>query len=57
MSLCEDPCEFTNACADTAKCQVKRQARFQLFYLAFETGGRRANRSVRRRPPSKVTLF
>lgn len=23
MSRCEDPCEFTNACADTAKCQAK----------------------------------
>ncbi|RZC36340.1 EGF 3 domain containing protein [Asbolus verrucosus] len=23
MSLCQDPCEFTNACADTAKCQSK----------------------------------
>lgn len=23
MSVCQDPCEFTNACAATAKCQAK----------------------------------
>lgn len=23
MSVCQDPCEFTNACASTAKCQAK----------------------------------
>lgn len=23
MSVCQDPCEFTNACATTAKCQAK----------------------------------
>lgn len=23
MAVCQDPCEFTNACAKTAKCQAK----------------------------------
>lgn len=23
MAVCQDPCEFTNACAETARCQAK----------------------------------
>lgn len=54
MSVCQDPCEFTNACADTARCQAKMHRPICTCPMGYE-----GNPAVKcfKSHPRKITLL
>lgn len=54
MSLCQNPCEFTSACASTAKCQAKMHRPICTCPMGYE-----GNPAIKcfKSQPSKITIL